>query len=101
MNRNVYVYKLEIAYPEGSGVPGWKPQLDPEFLKTLSVIQRWRLSREKFRWPRERMFLSSSSAWNRAWVLQVWGCKVTVLRSAPVTFQPATKTEYTGIAQNW
>jgi hypothetical protein len=103
--KQVYVYRLIVVYPEGSHAPGWKPTIwgDKEFLKTLPL--RVRLSMPirpaKFRWPRERMFMSSDSAWGRAHFLKACGAEVTVLRSQPVTWIEGSLEEFAGIKSNW
>jgi hypothetical protein len=86
----VHVYLLEITYPEGSSAPGWRPAVwdNPEFLRSLSVRQRRGMKRRAFRWPRERMFLSSSGAYSRASLLRWFGAEVVVHRSHPVIFPP-------------
>ena len=84
--RNVRVFRLEIIYPEGSREPGWQPFGWEHYLRSLPVLKRRRLRREGFSWPRERMFLSSSSAYERASLLQAFGADVEVLRSDPVTW---------------
>lgn len=84
--RDVRVYRLEIIYPEGSRQPGWRPYGWDAYLKSLPVLKRRRLRKEGFSWPRERMFLSSSSAYERAMLLQAFGAEVQVLRSDPVTW---------------
>lgn len=88
MTRAARVYQLDITYPEGSHEPGWRPDLwsDPAYLRSLDKEQRRRLRRAEFRWPRERMFLSSSGAYGRAWLLRAYGADVEVLASDPVTW---------------
>lgn len=82
------VYKLDIIYPEGSHEPGWRPACwsDPEYLRTMDRKLRRELERREFKWPRERLFLSSSGAYNRAGLLLWYGAEVTVLASDPVTW---------------
>ena len=88
MSRPIHVYRLVIIYPEGSQAPGWRPALwsDPEFLARLSRRSRRALARTTFTWPAERMFLSSSSAWNRAGKLLMYGAQVEVQASKTVTW---------------
>jgi len=91
--RYVYVYRLLIQYPEGSDQPGWQPAAWSQLARTgrwWSYVLPKRPAR--FRWPRERMWLSSSAAYHRAYLLRVLGCSVTVQRSVPVVFdeQPHT-----------
>jgi hypothetical protein len=73
-------------YPEGSDVPGWQPACwsDPAFTARLSRKARRGLRKREFAWPRERMFLSSSSAYERAWLLRAYGAEVLVEASLPV-----------------
>jgi hypothetical protein len=84
--RNVRVHRLEIIYPEGSREPGWRPDSWDSYLRSLPVLKRRRLRKAGFSWPRERMFLSSSSAYQRAALLRAFGADVEVLRSDPVTW---------------
>ena len=84
--RNVRVWRLDIIYPEGSREPGWRPYGWESYLRSLPVLKRRRLRKAGFSWPRERMFLSSSSAYGRACLLQAFGAEVQVLRSDPVTW---------------
>jgi hypothetical protein len=96
--RRVYVYRLEITYPEGSSEPGWRPALwsDPEFLRLFSRrTRRWYRTRE-FRWPHEHLYLSASGAGSRAALLRSWGAEVEVVRSLPVEFPVGT-----GEPVNW
>jgi hypothetical protein len=83
------VYRLDIVYPEGSRLPGWHPAAwtDPQYLRTLSREQRREIRaalRRPFKWPRERLFLSSSGAYGRAALLRACGCDVEVQGSLPV-----------------
>jgi hypothetical protein len=87
----VRVYRIDIIYPEGSGEPGWYPPrwTDREFLKTLTGDQRREIKallRKPFQWPHERLFLSSSGAHNRMWLLRFYGAEAEVLSSDPVTW---------------
>jgi hypothetical protein len=86
--RAVRVYRLDIIYPEGSRESGWRPAVwsDPEFLAKLTKVQRRELAKTEFRWPRERMFLSSSGAYGRAGLLEFYGADVEVFASVPVTW---------------
>lgn len=82
MNR-VYVYRLDITYPEGSDDLGWEPE-----------GKWWEHQRSgyppgpdvEFHWPAEHLYLSSSGANKRAVMLRAWGATVTVMRSKPVEF---------------
>jgi hypothetical protein len=89
VSRAVQVYCLGIAYPEGSWRIGWRPELwsNPEFLATLTRQQKKDLRKRDFHWPRERMFLSSSSAYARAWLLRSYGADVEVHASEPVLWR--------------
>ena len=82
------VYKLDIVYPEGSHEPGWRPACwsDPEYLRTMDRKLRRELERREFKWPRERLFLSSSGAYGRAGLLRWYGAEVEVFASEPVTW---------------
>jgi hypothetical protein len=80
------VFRLDIIYPEGSREPGWRPYGWDSYLRSLPALKRRRLRKAGFSWPRERMFLSSSSAYERACLLQAFGADVQVLRSDPVTW---------------
>jgi hypothetical protein len=82
--RQAHVYWLEITYPAGSKAPGWKPEHWDELLATLDRPDRRKAARRGFRWPRERMFLSGSSAYHRANLLTWCGAAVQVHRSFPV-----------------
>lgn len=84
--RQAHVYYLEISYPAGSLAPGWRPRAwrSAETAKFLSRKHRRELRRREFRWPRERMFLSSSGAWGRAAYLTWCGAAVQVHRSLMV-----------------
>lgn len=86
--RPVRVYRLMVIYPEGSHEKGWRPACwsDPRFLATLPRAERRALARREFRWPRERRFMSSSSAYGRANLLTWYGAEVTVEASDPVTW---------------
>jgi len=94
------VWRLDIIYPEGSREPGWHPACwdDPGYLASLprrlrKTLRRWK--RAGFRWPREREFLSSSAAYDRAALLRAWGADVLVQRSDPVTWpDPVRAGEY-------
>ena len=81
--RRAHVYYLEILYPSGSLAPGWRPRtwLSAENAKFLSRRHRRELRQRQFRWPRERMFLSSSGAYRRAAHLTWLGATVRVHRS--------------------
>jgi hypothetical protein len=87
--RKVYVYKLDVTYPEGSLEPGWVPAnwMDPEILARMTRRQRRRHKKEEFRWPREHLFLSASGANERAWWLRACGATAVVRRSDPVTWE--------------
>lgn len=82
--RQAHVYWLEITYPAGSKAPGWKPARWDEVAYGLKWRARRKVIRKGFRWPRERMFLSSSAAYHRANLLTWCGAAVQVHRSFPV-----------------
>lgn len=85
-DRPVYVYRLEISYPEGSDAPGWLPPRWDQYVRKLPLRTRRKVRRTGFRWPRERMFLSSSGAYGRAAQLIRFGCDVEIIRSDAVSF---------------
>jgi hypothetical protein len=95
--REVKVYRLFIAYPESSVivgadnvrrfVDGWTPPCWEDLLAGIADKRQRRAARERgFRWPRERLFLSSSSAYRRAGLLTWFGAMVEVEASEPVTW---------------
>lgn len=100
MSRYQYIWRLKVVYPEGSHEKGWRPALwsDPEFLKKLSRDERRALRKREFRWPGERMFLSSSGAWGRAGLLLAYGAQVDVQRSERIQWpaEPAAPVPYQG-----
>lgn len=66
--RKTYVYRLKIRYPPKT----WDgPE---EFTGT------WQDAEGKWRWPRERRFLSLKGAQHRAQLLQNHGCSVWIFR---------------------
>lgn len=80
------VYQLDVVYPEGSHEKDWRPELwsNPKFLATLTRKERRELAKREFRWPRVHLYLSSSGAYQRAWLLRSFGAEVEVLASRPV-----------------
>lgn len=72
----VYVYRLDVTYPEGvnwlNPPAAWEPGDDPEG--------------SGFQWPRVHPYLSRSGAKSRADLLVRYGCEVTIERSNPVTW---------------
>lgn len=87
--RHVYVFKLEIEYPEGSQQPGWTPEHWPT-PNRLGSFWRWVLPADRskaFKWPKERVWLSSVAAYRRAWLLRSLGCSVVVRRSLRVQWE--------------
>jgi hypothetical protein len=86
-DRVTRVYRLDIQYPEGSDAPGWVPACWPDFLASIKdKAERRAVRRRGFRWPRERLYLSASGAWSRAWLLMAFGAVVDVDASDPVTW---------------
>jgi hypothetical protein len=85
-DRAAYVYRLVITYPPGSREPGWLPAAYTDPDGPFSWRLRRHLRRAGFRWPAERLFLSSSGAHNRAWRLRYYGAQVRVQRSDLVTW---------------
>lgn len=97
-NSHMYVYRLVIQYPEGSDRKGWWPAA----WYTLSDRARRKAIKKGFHWPKERKFLSASSAYDRAWLLRWYGAKVTVQRSAPITWPEFGDSDYRhDIAADW
>ncbi len=85
-----FVYRLDITYPPGSqNGSGYRPYHWDSILQSLPRARRWRARRTGFRWPRERLYLSSSSAYRQAGWLTFLGAAVTVRRSDPVTWTVA------------
>ena len=99
MSRPSRIYRLIIMYPEGSDRPGWKPGCwtSPAFTARLSRKARRELAKREFAWPRERMFLSSSAAHERAWLLRAYGAEVLVEASLPVQWPETPFTSDTQI----
>lgn len=81
---SVRIWRLMISYPEGSTEPGWRPSGWAE--QSLPARLRHGLRRTRFRWPRERMFLSASGASRRAGLLRRYGATVDIQPSDPVTW---------------
>lgn len=80
----VYVYELQIQYPPGSKVPGWQPEgwvPEPSRFQDGDEVPG-----QTFKWPSERLFLSSGGAVKRARRLLSYGATVQVKRSLPVEF---------------
>jgi len=78
---SVFVYRLDITYPEGSTEWGWEPE--GEWWKELSGGQGPGPD-ETFSWPQEHLYLSRSGASKRADLLRKWGATVRVEKSRPV-----------------
>lgn len=80
------IYRLKIIYPEGSHEPGWCPPVwsNPRYLETLSWKERRALKSRVFAWPRVRNYLSSSGAYQRAWLFRFYGADCEVEASRPV-----------------
>ncbi len=88
--RETFVYRLDITYPPGSqNGSGYRPYHWDSILQSLPRLSRRRARRIGFRWPRERLYLSSSSAYRQAGWLTYLGARVTVRRSDPVTWHVA------------
>ena len=81
--RRVRVYRLAITYPPGK-VPVMRCTCVPNNL-TGEHSPFCDTERRSF-WPRERLFLSATSANRRAQWLQDHGCTVHVEPSHPVTW---------------
>jgi hypothetical protein len=85
------VYRLQVAYPEGSHdehglpVPGWQP---PGWVPTFGYAHDD--GPEPFGWPRVRAYLSRGGADKRADLLRSFGATVEVEASKPVEWEEAT-----------
>lgn len=92
MTRSTYVYMLDVKYPEGSEDPDWMPEVFEDEETTRVFTDH--LGRDQFTnsgwtwrgWPRERKYLTRGPAQRRAFFLRLFGCEVTILRSAPVSW---------------
>ena len=75
-----------MIYLEGAHAPGGRPPVwsSPAYLATLTWAERRALKRREFRWPRERHYLSSSGAYQRAWLFRFYGAECEVEASRPV-----------------
>jgi len=80
--RTIRIYELDVTYPEGAGTDDgdWEDTGGREL--DGSPEERW-----VWRWPRERRFLSRTSAIARAERLAAMGCTVAVRQSAPIAFE--------------
>lgn len=77
------VYALEVTYPDGSDKSGWEPQnWDPELSPDL-------YGERYFKWPKNRRYLSASSAHRRAQLFRSYGCEVDVVASEPIQWPSA------------
>jgi hypothetical protein len=78
--RPVYVYRLDVVYPEGvdwrNPPPAWEPD--------TFVYGDGETADTTFHWPQIRQYLSARAAENRANLLRKYGATVTVVRSQPV-----------------
>ncbi|NKV10902.1 hypothetical protein GS909_07890 [Rhodococcus hoagii] len=91
-----YVWKLEIEYPEGAVYPDDAPEWYAGCLRSDWAPKGWdpdddyidRFQTERFIWPTVRKFyLSRSAAVDRAHLLESYGARARLLRSAPLTFE--------------
>jgi hypothetical protein len=92
------IYRLDIAYPEGSREEGWQP---PGW-KPGDPFTHYDFPEDEgtFRWPVERDYLSASGANARAARLRKCGCIVEVDRSERVVWD-APETEPEPTADDW
>lgn len=90
--RAVYVYRLDVTYPEGSTAPDWYPEgYTPEEGYESDTGARYDLP---FRWPRNRLYLSGGAAEARAKWLRKFGAHAVVVRSRAVEWsQPELSNE--------
>jgi hypothetical protein len=78
-----YVWKLDVEYPERAHYRGWEPK---DWHPTDEYLHQFKT--DEFIWPSvQRFYASRSSAVNRANLLESYGAKVRLLRSAPLTFE--------------
>lgn len=83
MSRPVYVYRLDVTYPEGVD---WRNP-PKAWLEERAEEGPLDDGRERyFAWPTRRHYMSREGAMNRADLLAEWGCIVTIERSNPVTW---------------
>lgn len=80
--RPVYVYRLDVTYPEGIG-----PDNPPEGWEPMVVDTEYGPETQTFSWPTRRNYMSREGAQNRANLLTEWGCIVSIQRSRPVTWE--------------
>jgi hypothetical protein len=79
--RPVRVYRLDVTYPPGSLEPGWEPpgwdplETDTDWVVTPDDDMAWA------GWPKNRLYLSASSAQRRANRFRKYGATVEVERS--------------------
>lgn len=78
----VYVYRLEVEYPEGSLDPGWAPPDWRDISRRLGWGHGYDTEHEyvpPFRWPKQRNYFSSENASKRAHLLRELGANVQIL----------------------
>lgn len=92
--RRVYVYRLDVSYPEGSRYDPARPDdkrwfdWQPEGWSHPDSDD-WNGDPDadfSFKWPVERMFLSRSAALRRVKRLEEYGAKAVIERSQEVIF---------------
>lgn len=91
--RRVYVYRLDVVYPEGSDAPDWEPEGWEPMWGTEP--ETGAPERQVFRWPASRHCLTLGTAQRWATRLRNWGCKVEIERSEPVAWvrRPASEVD--------
>ncbi|THV25974.1 hypothetical protein [Glycomyces paridis] len=82
--RTIRIYELAVTYPEGARMDDgeWEESGTPAF--DGSPGEYW-----VPRWPKERRYLSRSSAVDRARRLAAMGCTVDVRQSEPIAWADA------------
>lgn len=95
MARDVFLYRLDVTYPEGSQRPGWEPPDWREGLaEDIGRAGQGGLSGcgadwcADFTWPRRRLYVSKTAARARKRLLERFGATVTIERSLPVEWPP-------------
>jgi hypothetical protein len=83
--RKRYVYRLVVDYPPGSLEPGWEPEGWGQERKGLS-FKRLMRQEDPFKWPRNSLCFSATTAKRRAELFREAGATVAIQRSEPVTW---------------
>jgi hypothetical protein len=79
-DRVIRVYRLDVTYPPGSQEPGWEPDgWEPEVVYSYEGPDTL-----PFKWPRNQLCLSKTTAERRAALFRSYGAEVVIRPSAPV-----------------